>query len=413
MKNTRWLLTAIWWLIAAATAVWSYHLVDPNLTLFSFPGFVAWQQAMWLRAQNTPVVTWQYIVLLGMWWVAYGWTLQQARKERLHRFPQWVWSVLLGVGALLLIGHNALSHDIFNYLFNAKMVAVYQANPHVSVALDFAYDPWVRFMHNVHTAAPYGWGWTALSLLPFIVSGGKFVVAYFGMKLWMGLGLGLYLFSIWKLLKYKYPQSAWSRWSMIAFHPLLLIETLLNGHNDVWMMWPVLLAMGWLCCGPRNQKWYHRVLAIGLFIFSVSIKLVTILLLPIVVWWLLPSKRTIGLWVEQHSRLVRRVWRVVQRYRADLAGMILFIPLLTPRAQQFHPWYLIWSLTFLPFGRSQLWRSIVLGLSVTSTFRYVPLMFAGWEYSPLIQSQMRFITWSGALLGIITWFVWKQLRYKK
>lgn len=409
MKYKNWLFFGVWWLIATVTAIWSYHFVDPNLTLFSHPGFVSWQTIMWERARDPASTTWQYILLLGLWWLAYAWTTHWSQKETVRRFPRRVLLLFLGLGAVLIAGHNALSHDIFNYIFNAKMVAFYQANPHVSVALDFAHDPWTRFMHNVHTAAPYGWGWTALSLLPFIVSGGKFVIAYFGMKLWMGLGLGLYLWCIWKLLQYKYPQSAWQRWSLLAFHPLLLIETLLNGHNDVWMMWPVMLAMGWLCCGPKNQQWYYKVLALSLFVFSVSIKLATIILLPMLVWWLFPQKRNIGLWVETHSSIVRKVWRWVQHYRADIASCALLIPLFTSRSQQFHPWYLIWSLTFLPFGRSQLWRSIILGLSVTSTFRYVPLMFAGWEYSPLIQSQMRFVTWSGAFLGVLSWLIWKKV----
>ncbi len=408
IKSDKWLF-GIWWLLAAVTTLWSYHLVDPNLTLFSHPWFVSWQTTLWERARDTASLTWQYIVILALWWGAYAWTVHTAQHRIFKKFPRWVIILLSGIGILLIAGYNALSHDIFNYIFNAKMVMVYQANPHEAVALDFAYDPWTRFMHNVHTSAPYGWGWTALSLLPFALSGGVFAVAFFGMKIWMGVGLALYLWSVWYLLQYKFPQSAWKRWSILAFHPLLLLETLLVGHNDVWMMWPVILAMGWLCCGPRNQRWYFKVLAMGLFIFSVSIKLATIVLLPLAIWWLVPEKRKLGLWVDENFVLIRKIWRWVQHYRADIASFLLLIPLFTDRSQQFHPWYLIWSLTFLPFGRSQLWRSLILGLSVTSTFRYVPLMFAGWEYSPLIQEQMRLLTWSGAVLGAVSWFIWLQV----
>ncbi len=419
-KTTLWfsLLVGLSWLITAlATSWWSYYLVDPNLTLFSFPFFVEWQTQMWARAKDVAHITWFYIFLLGVWWSLYAVIVQWMRRTGVQRVPRWVMLTLFGVVLVLFLGHNALSHDIFNYLFNAKMVAVYGANPHVQVALYFAQDPWTRFMHNTHTAAPYGWGWTVVSLVPFLISGGIFAVAYFGMKLVMVLGFGLYLWAIWRVLQQRFPQSAIWRWSLVAFHPLLLIETLLVGHNDVWMMWPAVLAMSWLCCRKSSLAWWKYLGAGALFAFSISIKLATVVLLPFLIWWMLPKgcdERIVS--SVTGKKFAAKFLRFVRRYQADLAALLMLIPLMTPRAQQFHPWYFIWVLTFVPMVRAQWWRAAVLGLSITSTFRYVPLMFAGWEYSPLIQLQMRGITWSGFILGLVTWATWKvviSLRARK
>ncbi|MCD8484964.1 hypothetical protein LRY65_04100 [Candidatus Woesebacteria bacterium] len=406
----RWLLL-IWWLVALVTAVWSYHWVDPNLTLFAWGPFVEWQTWMWSQARNVAAVTWQYIVLLGVWWTAYAFTVQSSRRGPERIIPRWALLALAGSIGFLWLGQNALSHDIFNYLFNAKMVVQYQANPHVAVALDFAHDPWTRFMHNTHTAAPYGWGWTLLSLLPYVLSGGKFLLAYFGMKLWMIVGLVLYLGSIWSIARQHFPRSAWWRWSLVAFHPLLLIETVLMGHNDVWMMWPVLVAMNWLCCQKSKHVWWKVALSIVLFGLSIWIKLATIVLVPFLVWWLLPNgwdQRIVSLFVG--AKRSDQLLRFARRYQADIAAGLLLVPLMTARSQQFHPWYFIWVLSFVPFTRAQWWRATLLGLSVSSTFRYIPLMFAGWEYSPLVQTQMRIVTWSGAFLGLGSFWLWKYIR---
>ena len=45
-------------------------------------------------------------------------------------------STLISIVLILLLSHNALSHDMFNY-FNARMVVKYAMNPHIHTALEF------------------------------------------------------------------------------------------------------------------------------------------------------------------------------------------------------------------------------------------------------------------------------------
>src|SRR3990172_6981226 len=79
-----------------------------------------------------------------------------------------------------------LSSDIYNYIFNAKMVWVYGANPHRQVALNFPDDQWLRFMHNTHTPAPYGYGWTMLSLVPSVIGQNHLKLTLLLVKMFVG-----------------------------------------------------------------------------------------------------------------------------------------------------------------------------------------------------------------------------------
>ena len=49
------------------------------------------------------------------------------------------------------------------------MVVDHSANPHISTAWDFVSDPWTRFVQNAHSPAPYGYGWTGLSVGPYLL----------------------------------------------------------------------------------------------------------------------------------------------------------------------------------------------------------------------------------------------------
>ncbi len=383
----RWGL-GFYFLTLVILAAWSYAFTDPNLIMLNQPWFVVWQNYWWQIAQNAGLLGGLFISLTTVMVIGYLnlWRALSVKSIRLKKFIPW----LTAIAVILSLGYNAYSHDIFNYLFNAKMIWQYGANPHVQVALDFVGDPWLRFMHNVHTPAPYGYGWTVLSLVPYAFSFGKFLTAYLAMKGWMIVGWVWLLGAVWQLIRSDKLDHPAQRWLGLAFHPLVLIETLLNGHNDVWMMAPALTA--WYLLSHRRRSATTIGLVIGLMVFSISIKFVTILLLPLMLltWWPLKLRPQLD-WIRDH-------W-------AEIATLLLILPLLTSRSQQFHPWYLIWALSFLPLTR---WRWLewgVSGLSLSALYRYYPWILNDFQYTDQVELQMRLITWSGLLLGLGGWLM--------
>lgn len=393
-------------LLLVAVALFSYSFTDPNLVISHNELYWQWQQWMWRRwFDNPPLQATTFFWLMVGTWFSYGivvWQLLQRRRPLTGKRILLIW---LGLAAPFLLAYNALSHDVFNYMFNARMVLEYGANPHQQVALRFAYDPWVRFMHNTHTVAPYGYGWTALSLVPYSVGLEKFLTTWIAFRLMAVSGL-LACGMIW------YRWLVWLRktdhlfWLLIlGISPFVLSEVVMNAHNDVWMLWPALLSMYLLDRWRVERGWWRLVFLFLTLAASIAIKLATVVLVPVIVIVVL------GRWVGNHSTWVARLMEKIQS--ADVAffcSLLLFLPLLTARSQYFHPWYLLWSLVWLPLISRRWWQALLIGLMIASTFRYLPWIVAG-GYGGTVIIRQRVITWvGGAISSVFVWLLLKRIR---
>lgn len=392
--------------MSALYAVFSYALTDPNLILSSWKPYWQFQQWIWQNVfHNRPLLTSVYSALIVGWWWVYQRGLFFSKKNPPQKL---VWREMLVAACFafspLLVSYNALSHDVFNYIFNAKMVLLYQANPHVQTALDFARDDWTRFMHNTHTPAPYGYGWTALSLVPYALGMGKFLITWLSFRAFSLLSLGLLA---WTYLKTRPHFSRADFWLVFA-NPLLIIEVISNQHNDVFMMAPAVMAFGLLWKHAETRApWKSAALSLGLLIVSISIKLATAVLLPL--WTLILLRPHLSRSFSRFSKYLST------ENGALLASLLLFVPLFTLRSQQFLPWYLIWSLVWLPFIRQEWWRKWVLAFSLSALFRYAPWLWAG-EFSPEVLVQQKWVVWGGGALVWLVWWGWSsrsRTRYNK
>jgi hypothetical protein len=354
-KPNRWLP----WLFLgflAAYSLYSFTQVDPNLVLSSQPWLWYWQQLAWNLGYHqrfwSSVI---YLVIIIGLFGCYAGILKKYIKIGYQ--PHQLTKILAGAIICLSFSYPALSHDIYNYLFNAKMVLVYHANPHVKVALDFPTDPWLKFMNNIHTPAPYAYGWTAISLIPSFLGLGHLKITVLIFRGLMIISLGLLLLGQKRLMPKGNEIWFWA----FALNPLVLIETIGNVHNDVVMMalviWAIVLAKKAL---NGNRWWWPA--AGALLILSVSVKYASLMVL---VGW--------GLY------LVSQKWK----RKLSLGGAQIianFIPLLTNRSQHFLPWYLIWPLSFLPLSQEKLLNLTLVLFSVTGLLSYLPYIFTG-EYT--------------------------------
>ncbi len=428
MKLNSWKLwLGLYSLLLLVYAIYSYSMTAPNLVLSSNPVYWRFQTYMWETFfNNRPLLTYTYVVLITMIFGVYYILIKRITdcglrvSNRKSYFVNRIIVVLLAIAPLVL-AINALSYDVFSYIFNAKMVTYYHANPHVSVALDYYYDDWTRFMHNTHTPAPYGYGWTVLSLLPYSLGLGKFLLTLISFQLFGVVSYLLLVVSYWKSkLKTNNQQLI-----AVLANPLLLIEVIGYFHNDLWMLIPAIFSFLLIKDMPNTRYEIRKiVLSLLLLLISISIKLVTVVLLPL---WLLiifyPYIRKLLNWYA--GRLVDLVvnnWSLV-------ASLLLFIPLLTVRSQQFHPWYLTWVLVWLPFIDQQktpqrttrneqrisdyglwipklfdfakpIWINSILVLSFSSMLRYLPYLWYGehTDYSLMLQ---KLITWIPFIVFLI------------
>lgn len=373
MKKLFW----VYFFLLVLYAIFSYSLTDPNLVLTTWAPYWNFQQMMWKTFfLNAPLMTEIYVALISALFIVYFWLMKKGNFR-----------LTLVTGALLILplffSYNALSHDVFNYIFNAKIVLVYHGDPNQKVALDYPQDEWVRFMNNTHTPAPYGFAWTTISLVPYTLGFGKFLPTWLLFRLFSVLSLG------WLFLAMRYLAKKMNvrNLEVVFLNPLFLIEIISDSHNDLWMMAPAVYAIALVVKEKKFSLW-KVVLSLLLILFSAQIKLASILLLPI---W--------AYFVIQQFKLIPQI-KMLEKYWPSLAAILLFLPLLSDRSQQFNPWYLTWVLVWLPFIQLKWLRYAILVLSVNSMLRYVPWLWNGY-FTDQIILQQKMITWVPLVVFLI------------
>lgn len=248
----------IFWLLLCTYSFFSFSLTDPNLVLSSWQPYWQFQQTMWQTFfLNEQLLTAVYCLLILLLMGVYIQIVRLLFKSSLEYQVSRTRLVLIYAALLLplLVSYNALSHDVFNYIFNAKMVSVYQTNPHIHTALEFARDDWTRFMHNTHTPAPYGYGWTTLSLIPYWLGFGKFTLTWLLFRVWSILSIGFLYFAIQHAFHSLFSRKARTEeLAMLFLNPFLLLEVVSNMHNDLWMMAAAVLAVS-LFWRVRGKFW--------------------------------------------------------------------------------------------------------------------------------------------------------------
>lgn len=159
-------------LTLTAFAVYSYTLIDPNITLINNSMWATIRESLihfgYYERQLSSQV---YIVLIVLLFGFHWYFVKHYRSIAL--------STLLGIAFFFtMLSYPFLSHDLFNYMFDAKILTTYQENPYLHKPQDFPHDPWLRFMHWTHRTYPYGPIFLIITLVPSVLGVGKFLLTF-------------------------------------------------------------------------------------------------------------------------------------------------------------------------------------------------------------------------------------------
>jgi len=200
-------------------ALYSFALLDPNLTVINTD--------LWTQFRNMMVQfgyyhrtesTFAYLVLMGALTYFHIYFLRNSKKFSAMRLA-------FITATLLLFSYPFLSHDLFNYMFDAKILTYYHQNPYLHRATDFVDAHELRFMHWTHRTYPYGPTFLPITLLPSFIGFGKFSVSFILFKVFFAT---FYLFGVRALNRMN------SQWAMFfATQPLIIVDGLINNHNDL------------------------------------------------------------------------------------------------------------------------------------------------------------------------------------
>lgn len=389
----KFLRSILWLLPPLGFFLWSFTLTDRSLYLTSFKPYLTFQEFMWRFAAEHILQTKIYILLIALFFIGYFVFLKRIREVSHFRFKSYVVPLIV-ILLFFTFSMNALSYDLYNYMFDAKLVIHYHLDPHTTAAASlFSTDTWVGFMRNIIYPTTYGYAWTFFSLIPFLIGIGKLLSVFLAFKLYALLALGLLFLVERKILEYFNEKESFWKLMLFFVSPLVLIEALSSAHNDIWMLLPAFTSL-LLFLRQKQQSVFNVLLRVALsflmLFVSIQVKRATIFLFPL--WFYFLFRFISGKKVD-----------LLDRWWGDFGAILMFLPLLTELSRHFHPWYLIWSLSFLPFVRSRLIRTLLITFSITSLLRYTPVLYTG-MYSVTIEAVQRTITWSAIPIGLVIYY---------
>jgi hypothetical protein len=303
--------------------------MDLNLTLFNHPLWNSFREFIiqigyFQRELSIGIYA---FLILSLFWLQYA-----SLKAKLDPVK-----TAIMIAGICLVSYPFLSHDFFNYIFDAKILTVYGKNPYLYKALDFPGDPYLRFMHWTHRTYPYGPSFLAVSLVPSALSFGKFILNFFFFK---AMFAGFYLLAVWLMSRVN------KQWALIlAVNPLIIIEGLVSSHNDLIALSLSIVGIYYLF---QKKNWFGRIF----LLLSGGIKYLT---LPLVI-------------LSKRNKLFNYL---------GLLGLVAGLFYLTFKSE-IQPWYFLALFALIPF-----FEELIMKLNIFFAgllFSYYPYVYlGGWD----------------------------------
>lgn len=314
--------------LALALFFYSFTQVDLSLTLSKVSVFQTLEkQFQYIGFFQRPLSTEIFAVIFLGLFICYFSFLFFTRKGFMNlRHTKFM---IFLTFIILVFSYNAFSYDLFNYIFDAKIVTFYHLNPYFHKATDFPADPMLHFMRWTHRYYPYGPSWLILTVPLSFIGLNFFLPTFFLFKLLMGASYLGSAYLIYKISEKIFPTEKIFNTVFWAFNPLVIIESLVSAHNDIPMMFFMLLSIYlYLVKGKKISSFLS-------FIFAAAIKYSSAVLFPLYFW---------VLYVKRKNK--RLNWD-----RIFLSGLLLSLVTVVAASVRttFQPWYLIFPLTMASF----------------------------------------------------------------
>ncbi|MEA3488883.1 MAG: polyprenol phosphomannose-dependent alpha 1,6 mannosyltransferase MptB [Candidatus Omnitrophota bacterium] len=228
------------------------------------------------------------------------------------------WVATLAVFLLLCYSRAVLSTDLYEYSLRGRMFGIHGLNPYLHIPEEIKHDLFYSLIFWKKTPECYGPAWVLIGALHTLFYKNSVVLTIFMHKLVLLVFLMLSGFFFHRLCRRLGIDNTGLMTAAFIMNPLVVIMTLVDGHNEIAMVAFFLAALYFL----YKSKY---VVSILLFTAAVQVKFAYVLLAPFFFLYILlgPGKKRTG----------SRIYEI-------LTGGVLSLGLLI----------LLW----LPFG----WRSV-------------------------------------------------------
>lgn len=191
-----------------------------------------------------------FLGLIALMFVIYGicafFIARQPAESRIHQqIQRLLWPGTVLAGLIFVFTPAMLSHDILVYTSYSRLLANYHANPYFVPLAAFPRDPYVPLNYWANSIAAYGPLWLAVCGFFGLLVGPQPIGYILAFRLF---ALAMHLLNIWLVMKTlramgQSPRTVTLGTLLYAWNPLVLLESGLGGHNDVFMTTFLLLGV--------------------------------------------------------------------------------------------------------------------------------------------------------------------------
>lgn len=205
-------------------------------------------------------------------------TLSQEDSEAANSLRTWVLGIGVLSGMILLGLYPITALDVALYVVRARLWAFYGGSPMLAVPADFPQDPYINLSGEYdRELSPYGPAWELIAQVPirlglFEIGSGILAMKVISLIAYIGMAVLIGWYA-----RQERPQFKVSRLTAMTFfalNPLVLLEAIGNGHNDMVMLALMTLA---LVLWQRDQ-WQWATVALTL---AALIKITGLILMPL------------------------------------------------------------------------------------------------------------------------------------
>ncbi len=197
------------------------------------------------------------------------------------------WISTIAVFLVLCSSSALLSHDLFEYSVRGRMLSIYKLNPYLHVPLEIKSDIFFPLIFWKSTPECYGPLWVAIGAVHTLFFKNSVALTSFMHKLVLLAFLGMTSSVFYRLCKDNISEDAGTMTLAFLLNPLVLVMTLIDGHNEIAMAFFILSAFYLLV----NSKYK---LSSAFLALAIAVKFVYILFIPLFILHLLSRKEVQG-----------------------------------------------------------------------------------------------------------------------
>lgn len=227
---------------------------------------------------------WVYIIGLGSLFFAF-WRIvktlhdfSKQKAEEANSLRGWILGIGVASGALMLGLYPITALDVAVYVVNARNWVLYGGNPLIVPPETFPNDPYIHLAGEyVDKTSPYGPVWELIGRIPVqfgITEIAAGIVAMKVISLLAVVGMAVLIGWYARQQSEKFKVGSVTALAFFVLNPLVLLEAVANGHNDMLMV--AFLTLGLVLW--QKGKWAWASCALTL---AALIKLPAVILMPL------------------------------------------------------------------------------------------------------------------------------------